>query len=127
MVRKITKRDREIWRQNALKGTEKTRGRKRGAVKRKGPKWGFEEFGKGTIDRNKGDTKGFSVQVNGKKFGVRVRRHPRYGKNFFSVLVVRPNSNPTDRNTKFFQVKARSYKDAKEKVAEELKINGGRL
>jgi len=120
-MRKITERDREIWRQNALRGTEKTKGRRRGSVQRKGSKWGFEQLGDSTSDRHKNKMRTFTVQINGKKYGVEVKKHPRYGKRFFSVFVAKPNMHLTDSNTQFFQIEANSYKDAKNKISKKLR------
>jgi hypothetical protein len=123
-MRRITERDREIWRQNALRGTARTKGKRGSQSKHTGRSWGFEEFGTYASDRKKGKTRVFRVQVNKKEFGFNVSKHDRYGKNFYSIQVARKGKPLTDANTEYFRVNARNYKDARNKALKLLKNKG---
>lgn len=74
--RKITDADREQFRKNALKGTEKTQGKKRGKSKYGKYSWGFEKTQKGTKTRRHDGGKVIThiFRSGGKRFVMLLRK-----------------------------------------------------
>lgn len=130
--RHITEKDRKIWRQNALRGTAKTRGKKRSEVPKAKKKWGFIKFGTNTVDRsrksgNEAPQKAYTIKKKGKEYGMVIRYFPdiRYdvpkGKKFFTVDILERGKPNTDSNSTFYQIDATDFADAKKQALKMFK------
>ena len=124
--RKITPEDRAVDRQNALKGSEKSKGSQRGKSKYGPYSWGFQATNKGTSPRKH---KGGSIlshifQKGQKNFVLLLKKDKKgSGKQSYSATILEGGKTQSTLDNQM-KISASSFKEAKIKALKEIKKVG---
>lgn len=123
MGRNITDKDRATDRQNALKGTQKSKGSKRDKSKYGPYSWGFKSTNKGTNPRkHKGGSVLSHIFKNGKKSFVLLLKKDKKGsgKQPYTATVLEGGKTQSTFDNQF-KVEAGTFKEAKSKALKKFK------
>ena len=121
--RKITPEDRAVDRQNALKGSEKSKGSQRGKSKYGPYSWGFQATNKGTSPRkHKGGAILSHIFRKGQKNFVLLLKKEKKGpgKQPFTATVLEGGKAQSTLDNQI-KIDATSFKEAKIKALKEIK------
>lgn len=121
----VSKTERKkIDRENALKGTAKTRGKKRDKSKYGTRSWGFNKRGGKTTGRKYGSGKSLLAHIfrfRGKRYTAIVKKTRKgAGKQPFTATFLE-DGKPQSSLDGTVKVEARSYSEAREKAVKEFK------
>lgn len=124
--RNISTEDREKDRQNALKGTEKTRGKPRGKSKYGVYSWGFQPTNKGTSPRkHKGGTILSHIFKKGRKNFVLLLKKEKKGsgKQPYTATILEGGKTQSTFGNQF-KVEAGTFREAKTRALKKYKGSG---
>lgn len=120
--RNISEEDRQKDRQNALRGTEKTKGKKRSKSKYGVYSWGFESSGKGTKPRkHKGRVLSKIFRFGKQRYTLLLQKEERgKGKKGFGATFL-PEGKPQSSLDGRLRVEAGTYGEAEKKAIRAFK------